>query len=595
MDAQTAQALANLSASAMTTASLYEEQREQRDAAESARRQAVFLADATAILSRSLDYERTLRVIAQLAVPEIADWCAIDVVKPEGQLQRLAVAHIDPSKVEMTRTLEQKYPTDPDVPGGVHQVIRTGKPAMMTTIPRELIAASARDEEHRRVLDELSLTSYMCVPLVSAHGTFGAMTFVFAESRRHYTESDLPFAEDVASRAALAIDNAIAYQRASEANRLKDEFLATLSHELRTPLNAMLGYLQMLNAGILKGEQAANALAVTTRNANSLKQIIDDVLDVSRITSGKLHLNVRAIALSEILRSAVATVQPAADARGVAIHTVIDPDVPVVSGDADRLQQIVWNLLSNAVKFTSRGGHVDIRLQYAAAVEIVVKDDGKGIEPTFLPHIFERFRQADSRFAREHGGLGLGLAIVRELTELHGGTVTASSGGPGQGATFTVCLPAAAVDESLTESTVPRPSPPALTEPGMSGKLEGTRILAVDDEADALGLLRLVLEGAGAEVSTAPNAAHALELLGRARYDALIADIGMPGIDGLELIRRVRRSIPPPGNALPAAALTAYARSEDRVIALKSGYQVHIAKPVNPGELVTTIAGLLGR
>jgi signal transduction histidine kinase len=314
---------------------------------------------------------------------------------------------------------------------------------MMVSIPPDLVAAGARDAEHLRLLTELGLTSYMCVPLTSSSGTFGALTFVYAESGRHYSDRDLAFALEVAARAGLAIENAFAYRRANEANRLKDEFLATLSHELRTPLNAILGYAQMLNVGLFDDEGRVKAVEVLTRNAQSLRQMIDDVLDVSRITSGKLRLNVTRVELREILQNAVNTIQPAADAKGVAIEMVVDADVSAVSGDPDRLLQIAWNLLSNAVKFTPRGGRVQLHLGRAdGSVEVVVKDDGQGIDPAFLPHVFERFRQADSRSSREHGGLGLGLAISRELIELHGGTIAASSAGKGSGATFTIRLPA---------------------------------------------------------------------------------------------------------------------------------------------------------
>ena len=596
VDVQTGHALANLAAAAMTTADLYEEQRRQRRTAESARRQAAFLADATAILSRSLDYEQTLAALARLAVPEIADWCAIDIVDDAGALRRLAVAHVDPAKVEYPRLLEERYPSDPNAPGGIHDVIRTGKPAMMETIPADFLAASARDGEHRRILTELALTSYMSVPIASTSGTLGAMTFVFAESGRHYTNHDVTFAQEVAARAALAIENAHAYRRAHEANRLKDEFLATLSHELRTPLNAILGYAQMLEMGVLRAERQSKAIFVLARNADALKQIIDDVLDVSRIISGKLRLNVAPLALGDILRNAAATMQPAADAKGVSLEVTLDPDAAPVTGDADRLRQVVWNLLSNAVKFTARGGHVQIRLQRAdSSVQIVVKDDGQGIDPAFLPYVFERFRQADSRFSREHGGLGLGLAIVRELVELHGGIVEASSDGLGRGATFTVRLPprtvpAEAPAEEEVDSLGTGEAPQTLP-----ARLKGARVLAVDDEEDALGLLRVILESAGAEVTTAGSGQRALDLLQHAAYDAVIADIGMPWMDGLELIRSVRQTLPPPANQVPAAALTAYARAEDRLSALASGFQMHIAKPVNPSELVTAIASLLGR
>jgi PAS domain S-box-containing protein len=596
VDIQAGQALANLAAAALTTANLHEQLRKQHDAAESARRQAAFLADAAAVLSRSLDYEHTLAAVARLAVPEIADWCAVDLVEPAGRLRRLAVAHVDPAKVEYARLLEERYPADPDAPGGVHEVIRTRRPAMMATIPPDLVAANARDEEHLRVLTELALTSYICVPLVSTRGAFGAITFVFAESGRHYGDRDLMFAQDIAVRAALAIENALAYRRAHEANRLKDEFLATLSHELRTPLNAILGYAQMLNMGVLNAERRSKAVTVLTRNADALRQIIDDVLDVSRITAGKLRLNVRSVELGDLLKNAVATMQPSTDAKGVALRTMIDSRVPPVSGDPDRLQQVVWNLLSNAVKFTPRGGHVQVRLAHVdSSVHIVVSDDGQGIDPAFLPHIFERFRQADSSFSREHGGLGLGLAIVRDLVELHGGTVSASSDGPGTGATFSVRLPVMIVEGETAgmgpgpRSLIPVPTPSALLE-----RLDGIRVLAVDDEEDAVGLLRVILESAGAEVTTAGSGQSALDLLSAVPYDAIIADIGMPRMDGLELIRRIRQTLPAPTNRIPAAALTAYARSEDRVSALASGFQMHIAKPVNPTELVIAVAALVG-
>ena len=284
---------------------------------------------------------------------------------------------------------------------------------------------------------------------------------------------DLAFAQDLAARAALAIDNSVSYRRAYDANRVKDEFLATLSHELRTPLNAILGYAQMLNIGLLQGERQSQAMAVLTRNAESLRQIIEDVLDVSRITSGKLRLNIARVDLSDIVRSAAATLQVAADAKGVVLVTRARAKVTPVLGDADRLQQIVWNLLSNAVKFTPAGGRVQIDLAQAGSnVQIGHQRQRQGIEAAFLPHIFERFRQADSRFSREHGGLGLGLAIVRELVELHGGTVTAASAGPGAGATFTVALPtmpvqredrksAGAARRDRRDGAGPRPRRPA--------------------------------------------------------------------------------------------------------------------------------------
>ncbi|MEP6592714.1 MAG: PAS domain S-box protein, partial [Acidobacteriota bacterium] len=459
-EVQTGQALANIAAAALATAELYDEQRRERQQAEHARRQAAFLADAATILSRSLDYEHTLAAVARLAVPEIADWCAVDIVAPSGDLQRLATAHVDPAKLELAQALQERYPPDPSSPSGPHEVIRTGKTVVMSTIPEELVLASARDDEHRRILKALSLSSYICVPLVSSTGTFGALTFVFAESNRHYGDRDVAFALDVASRASLAIENAFAYRRASEANRVKDDFLATLSHELRTPLNAILGYAQLINQGVYTGNHQASAMGVLTRNAEALRQIIDDVLDVSRITSGKMRLRAELVRMEDILGNAIATVKPAADAKGVSIQLIAEPGAGAVSGDPDRLQQVIWNLLSNAVKFTPPDGRVDLRLERAnGAVQIVVKDEGQGIDPAFIPHLFERFRQADSRLSREHGGLGLGLAIVRELVELHGGTVSGSSDGPGTGATFIVRLPPA--NRELSSGSINEAGTPA--------------------------------------------------------------------------------------------------------------------------------------
>jgi len=284
---------------------------------------------------------------------------------------------------------------------------------------------------------------------VSARGILGTITLVFGESGRHYSTRDLPFAQDVAARASLAIDNAFAYRRVQEANRLKDEFLATLSHELRTPLNAVLGYADMLRMNVLRGDRYTNAIEVLTRNAKALGDIIDDLLDVSRITSGKLQLDVKPTSIEDVVKSAIATMQPAIDAKGVSLQLILARKLPPVSGDPDRLQQVVRNVLSNAVKFVARGGNVKVQVEHeTASVAVSVADDGQGIDPAVMPFIFERFRQGDSRFSREHGGLGLGLAIVKELVELHGGTVRASSAGAGQGATFRIELPAVLPKES---------------------------------------------------------------------------------------------------------------------------------------------------
>jgi len=467
----------------------------------------------------------------------------------------------------------------------------------MSHIPASLIETAVRDDEHRRILKELHLTSYMCVPMMAQGRAFGAMTFVSAESGREYSEEDMRLARDLAARASLAVENARSYAQAHQASRLKDEFLATLSHELRTPLNAVLGYVRMLRVGTLDVRKTIAALGVVERNATVLKQIIEDILDVSRIVSGRMRLNVEPVDLPAVLHEACATVMPAADAKGVEIDAVIEPITSSVSGDAERLLQIVWNLLSNAIKFTPRGGHVQLRLaRVHSHVEITVSDTGRGIVPEFLPLVFDRFRQADPTFSREHRGLGLGLAIAKQLAELHGGTILASSEGPDRGATFTVKLPVMIVQPAHARGDLrglPHGEYQGLeAEPAPT--LNGVHVLAVDDEPDSLNLLRAVLEAAGATVTTSNSGPDALDAVRKVSPDVMVADIGMPVMDGLQLIRAVRQMDEPLRNT-PAAALTAYARSQDRITSLASGFQMHLVKPIDPVELIFAVSALAAR
>jgi CheY-like chemotaxis protein len=399
----------------------------------------------------------------------------------------------------------------------------------------------------------------------------------------------------VASWAAVALENARLYEEARDANRVKDDFLAVLSHELRTPLNAIVGYSRLMRGEMLAPDQVGRAVETLERNARWLTQIVDDVLDVSRIVSGKIRLDVQAVELASVVDNAVATVQPAADAKSVRIQSLIDPRVGPVSGDPDRLQQVMWNLVSNAVKFTPKGGRVQVRLERVNShVEVVVSDTGIGISKDFLPLVFDRFRQADSGSTRRTGGLGLGLSIVRHLTEMHGGSVHAASDGENQGATFTVRLPLMIVQPSAAQQ---REHPLAERRNPLQqlADLAGVRVLAVDDDADALGLLKDVLQAAGAEVATAQSAAAAMATIATFLPDALVADIGMPDVDGFELIRQVRASEDKRVRDIPAAALTAFARSEDRTKALQTGFEMHLAKPVDPGELVASVATLVRR
>ena len=387
-----------------------------------------------------------------------------------------------------------------------------------------------------------------------------------------------------------------ARKEAEEANRIKDEFLATLSHELRTPLTAIIGWSAMLRGNKFDEATVANALETIERNAKAQAQIIEDLMDVSRIITGKLRLDVQAVELASVVAAAVDAIRPAAEAKNIRLQALLDPQAGPVSGDPSRLQQVVWNLLTNAVKFTPKGGRVQVRLERVNShVEVTVSDTGQGIAPEFLPHVFDRFRQADMTYTREHGGLGLGLSIVRQLVELHGGTVHAESAGTGQGATFVVQLPIMAARRQAERPERRHPTAGGGAPLECPPSLAGLRVLVVDDEADTRVLLRAMLERCGSEVMTAASAAEALELFKESRPDVLVSDIGMPGEDGYALIGSVRKLEEGRGGRVPAVALTAYARAEDRVRALRAGFQVHVPKPIEPVELVTVVASLAGR
>jgi PAS domain S-box-containing protein len=375
---------------------------------------------------------------------------------------------------------------------------------------------------------------------------------------------------------------------------MKDEFLATLSHELRTPLNAILGWSQILGSRQHLDEELAEGLSVIERNTRVQTQLIGDLLDMSRIISGKIRLDVQQVDLQEVVKAAVASVQHSADAKEIRLQVVLDPLVPPVRGDPGRLQQCFWNLLSNAIKFTPRGGRVQVSLERVNShLEVCVADNGQGIKPDFLPHLFERFRQADSSTTRRHDGLGLGLSIVKNLVELHGGTVRAKSAGEGMGATLCIELPVMVAHPAEATHSRVHPGGPTLNAPAIDHpSLAGITVLAVDDEADARHLLKRVLEGCGAKVFLAGSSREGLDLVQSERPDMIVSDIGMPVEDGYEFIRKVRLLAFEDGGRTPAAALTAFARAEDRTRALRAGYQTHVAKPVEPTELTAVVASL---
>jgi PAS domain S-box-containing protein len=562
--------------------------------AEAAQKRSQFLARVSAVLSSSLDYEATLRNVARLVVPELADWCGVYLRKDDGRIEQIAVEHADPARAGWARELERRFPIDPEDPQGVANVIRAARSEIYPEIPVSLLGERVPDPELRRVIEAVGIASVMIVPLTVEGEVLGALTFVGAqESGRRYDRPDLVFAEELARRAGVAIENARLFRDAQEANRLKDEFLAVLSHELRTPLSAVLGWARMLASGRLEEDTARRAVEAIERNAEAQVQLINDLLDVSRIIAGKVQLEPREVSLQSVLTGSVDAVRFAADAKGVAIDLMLDPTAPQVFGDASRLQQVFWNLLSNAVKFTPRGGRVGIRLSRAEShLEVEVSDTGVGIRPGFLPYVFDRFRQGDSSTSRSRGGLGLGLAIVRHLIEMHGGTVRAESEGLGQGARFTVALPLPAVDRASAAplATPARRGASRRPVPPEDQRLRGVDVLLVDDEPDARELIAAVLESEGATVRAVASVNEALEELRRARPAVLLTDIGLPGEDGFSLLKRLRAL--DGCLELPVVALTAYARPEDRRRVLAVGFERHLPKPVEPEELVLTVLEL---
>src|SRR5437773_1758109 len=511
-DAQLLQVVADRIGLGIEYSRLYEEECRARARSEAEQRRSRFLANVSALLATTLDYEATLRNLARLAVPELGDWCVIDMLGEQGQMRRVAVAHVVPAKEPLAWELERRHAMHPDDAYSPAQVARTGRAELVPEVTEALLAKAARDPDHLDLFRQLGLAS-----------------------------------------------------------------------------------MWMLRRGRLDAPAAERARDTMEKSIRSLLHIIDDLLDVSRAIRGQLRLEVRPIGLVPVIQGAVEAVRPAASARDIRLRTTIDSDAGLVQGDPSRLQQVVWNLLTNAIKFTPAGGRVHVRLERAdAAALLTVSDSGPGISPEFLPHAFERFRQADASPTRAQGGLGLGLDIVRHLIELHGGTVKVESPGEMGGATFTVTLPLHEPGRAAAEPAGARAEParPELAV-ATSSALDGARVLIVDDEADTREVLSVLLSGAGAEVRTSASAADALVILTRWQPDVLLADIAMPGEDGYALLSKLRALTPRQGGEIPALALTAYAHSQDRERALAAGFHDYVVKPFEPPALVAAIAKLV--
>jgi signal transduction histidine kinase/ActR/RegA family two-component response regulator len=558
-----------------------------------------FLTEAGELLGSSLDYKTTLARLTRLLVPRLADFC---IVQLDGHsVDETPISDVNPERVGLIRELLKNFPLQEGRQSHA-EVVRTGKSVLVEVAPEGFLEAIAQTPEHLARLRSLGAMSWLVVPLKVKTSLFGTVTLAMSESGRRYKPSDLVLVEDLVRRAAAAIDNARLYElsreehaRAESAARAKDEFVAMVSHELRTPLNVIIGWVRLLRSGSLPDQTREQALAVVERNANAQSQLVADLLDISRAITGSIRLDPAQVDLGNVIRLVTEDARFALDTKRLVLRMNISPDGTVMRGDGERLRQVVWNLLLNAIKFTPKGGEISITLRRIESdLELSVSDTGVGIAADFLPHVFDSFRQSDSRTTRMHGGLGIGLSIVKHLVELHAGSIEAHSEGPQRGASFVVRLPISPViSTTIGVSKVPATTPQRreLDRPEV---LAGTTILIVDDEPDARDLLRIVLESCGVTVLDAPSVKDAMLTLDSQRIDLIVSDIGMPEEDGYSLIRRVRALADKGKATTPAIALTAFARNEDRTRALLEGFNMHMTKPVEPAELLLALADLTG-
>ena len=589
-DLAAAEDLASRAALAVENARLFRTEQETRRAAERTSNHLARLQAVSTSLSQALTPEQVAEAVIEQGINSLGAYAGTVVSFDEQSLELELISSVGFPKEVVRKwkrfSLNQKVP--------LAEAIRERMPVLVDSF-------DSFTERYPQLGVLGSITgskALVAFPLIIEGRTIGALGLSFTTEQK-FNEDDRAFMLALAQQCAQALERARLYENERElrseaeaANRTKDEFLATVSHELRTPLNAIVGWSSLLKSNKLDAEAAARAVETIERNGRVQAQIIEDLLDVSRIITGKLHLDRRPVELDSVIRTTLETVRPTADSKNIYIKTGIEQVAPIL-GDPARLQQILWNLLSNAIKFTPKDGKIEVKMrQTNSGAEISIRDNGQGIAPEFLPFVFDRFRQADGSSTRQHGGLGLGLSIVRHLVEMHGGSVGVESPGLDQGATFTINLPIITAGNTFAKNPLPDGEFNEF-QTDHADLLKGMRVLVVDDENDALQLLKTIIEGCGAETRAAESAAEAMEILKNFEPDILISDIGMPGEDGYSLIRKVR-SLESNGKRISAVALTAYAREEDRMRALLAGFQVHVAKPVNPVELIAVIGGLVG-
>lgn len=542
------------------------------------------LAEADVLLASSLDLETTIRNICALVVQSFADWCQLSLLDGDV-LQNVATRHRDP---QLTEKLEERRRTTQPTPENApvtFKVLRSGEPAYQTEISQEYLTLLASSDPAWAVYREAGAESFVTVPLIARGRVIGVLGCISGDPLRRYIERDVRVATDLARRIALAIENARLYREAQDAARAKDDFLAVVSHELRTPMTAIMGWIGLLQLGEVDESTMRLAIDSIHMSARAQSSIIEDLLEISRIVSGKLRIETDLTTVTTAVTHAIDTVRSAAEGKQISLDLVMRGTPQMVRADGRRMQQVFWNLLSNAVKFTPSGGSVRVEIDSGDAEVVVhVTDTGRGIEPAFLPHVFDRFAQSESSLTRSSTGLGLGLAIARSIIELHGGRISAQSEGLGRGATFTVAIPAAGIaargDEDASGSAVPR-----------ADALANLRVLAVDDDDAVLAVLQSTLRRFGAEVDTAGDVRGAMLRIAQHPPDLIISDLAMPNEDGYALIEQLRAQ----KNRTPAIALTAYSRTEDRTRALERGFDAFLTKPIEPGDLVRAVVRVLSR
>jgi PAS domain S-box-containing protein len=545
-------------------------------------RTARFLADASSALAVITDFNSTLQKVASLAVPHFADWATVDLVETDGRLRRVSAAHVDPAKVELAHELHRRFPPEASAQQGVWNIVRTGQPEIIRQITDDLLVQTVQHPDCLQVVRELGLKSYIGVPLSVRGKTLGVLTFISAESGHLYDETDLAVAKDLAERAAIAIQNAQLYQELRQADRRKDEFLATLAHELRNPLAPIRNGIQVLNLTGSKASTAVEARSMMERQVNQMVRLVDDLLDVSRITRDKLELKRQRVELAAVIKNAVETSRPLIEHAGHEFSVTL-PAAPVfLDGDPIRLAQVFSNLLNNSAKYTEPGGQIRLIAETVANEVIVsVEDNGLGIPREAMPGLFQMFSQVDRNMERAQGGLGIGLTLVRRLVEMHGGTVEAYSEGPGRGSKFVVRLP------QMEQETADNPTE---VSDGARARTAKRRILIVDDNHDSAVSLGMMLKIMGNETRTAHDGLAAVEAASEFQPDIILLDIGLPKLNGYGACRRIREQ--PWSKGVTIVALTGWGQDEDRRRSAEAGFNHHLVKPVELAALQSLLADL---